>query len=551
MLSYRIYLRLLGPVSCLTMTALFACSGFEGDGSSSTGAGASTSTSTGAPSGTDTGATAASSSSSSSAAAGGGGGEGSGGSGQCTDGGPTIETQGDNGKLLLKGTVLTPDGPIDGEVYIEGNTIACVAASCSARATGATVIETHGIISPGLIDAHNHALFDVFDESDWTPTQTYANHDAALAAPGFVALRTAKQYLDGEDRSPFDLACEMDKYGEMKGLIAGTTSIVAAPGISRGCYASLARTIDTSANDLPADKVQTSTTVPSSTSIADGVCTSFTSNQTNAYLVHVAEGVDTGSKDEFDQLGTISTVDGCLYDSRTTIVQGTALGDGEMAQMGVAGMGLVWSPRSNVSLYGGGTDLTKTTDIQLALTRGVSVSIAPDWSIGGSQNILDELRFAHQVDSARWGTMFNAKTLFEMVTIHPALALHVSEYVGTIEVGKRADIAVFRGDVTKPYDSILAATPREVTAVFVDGRLLYGDAALEAAGPANATCESLDVCCRPKVACVAETTGTATDKLAQTLAEFSQAISDALVAYDALGRSDVPFSPIAPLVKCN
>ena len=56
---------------------------------------------------------------------------------------------------------------------------------------------------------------------------------------------------------------------------------------------------------------------------------------------------------------------------------------------------------------------------ELALEKGISVSIAPDWSIGGSQNMLDELRFANQVDDAEWGDVISAKMLVQMATKNP------------------------------------------------------------------------------------------------------------------------------------
>ena len=73
--------------------------------------------------------------------------------------------------ILLKGTIVTPEIVIDGEVLVEGDKITCVDAgtACEAMpgATGATIIDTKGIIAPGLIDTHNHILFDIFDDDDW------------------------------------------------------------------------------------------------------------------------------------------------------------------------------------------------------------------------------------------------------------------------------------------------------------------------------------------------------------------------------------------------
>ena len=154
---------------------------------------------------------------------------------------------------------------------MDGDTIKCVGPTQSCTVQGATVVETHGIILPGLIDTHNHILFDIFDESDWTPPKVYANHNQWTSDPRYHAMVDAKQWMNGEGTSTQDLGCEMDKYGELKGLIAGTTSILgAANSTNRACYGSLARTIDQSPNDLGSDKVQVATIFPSA-STADTV----------------------------------------------------------------------------------------------------------------------------------------------------------------------------------------------------------------------------------------------------------------------------------------
>lgn len=88
--------------------------------------------------------------------------------------------------------------------------------------------------------------------------------------------------------------------------------------------------------------------------------------------------------------------------------------------------------------------------------------------------------------------------------------------------------------------------------VFVDGRFLYGDDGLQGAlQPPSSTCETLDICCRPKVACIAETTGTPTNKLAQTYAQFKAILDQAILDYDAMTpATDPKFAPITPLVRC-
>ncbi|HEX7600483.1 MAG TPA: amidohydrolase family protein, partial [Polyangiaceae bacterium] len=457
-------------------------------------------------------------------------------------------------KILLKGMIVTPDLAFAGEVLVVGDTITCVAASCAAdpNAAAASVVTTNGVILPGLIDTHNHILFDVFDEADWAPTQSYTNHNQWPNDPRYHAMVDAKQYLNGEGSSPVDFNCELDKYGELKGLIAGTTSIAgsATPPSNKACYGSLARTADQSPNGLATDKVQVATLFPSKAT-ADGVCTNFASGKTAAYLIHIAEGVDASALSEFGKLGTISTTPGCLYAPKTSIVHGTALGDPELTIMATNSMDLIWSPQSNVFLYGAGTDLTKTTDVKLAIAKGINVSIAPDWSIGGSQNMLDELRFADKVDNAVFGDILTPQTLVQMATTHPAKALGLDAVIGSIAVGKKADLLVIDGDPLAPFDAVLVATPREVRLVMVGGVPLYGDLALKALGPASPGCEEVGVCTRCKFMCVATTGGLPTDKLAQTYADMEAALSKGMSDYDALNLTQWDFAPIAPLIKCQ
>lgn len=470
----------------------------------------------------------------------------------CGAGAPAAITNVGQGSLLLQGTVVTPDQVFAGEVLITGDTITCAAASCAGSPgfATATVVDTHGIILPGLIDTHNHILFDIFDETHWAPLQSYNNHNQWTNEARYGAMVDAKQYLNGEGSSPVDFGCEMNKYGELKGLVAGTTSIVgAANPANRACYGTLARTIDQTPNGLGADKIQVATLFPSTAS-ADGVCSNVTTDKTDAYLIHIAEGVDQTALNEFTTLGTVTTTDGCLYASTTTIVHGTALGDPGFSLMAQNGMSLVWSPRSNVFLYGGGVDFTKTTDIPLALSKGINVALAPDWSMGGSQNLLDELRFADMLDNAAWGNLLTPQMLTQMVTTNAAKALGLDAKIGSIEAGKKADLLVIGGDPCMPYDALLATTPVEVRLVLVGGVPLYGDAALKPLGPANPGCEDLDVCGAAKFVCVAAPSLSPTDKFGQTFAAIQSTLNTELAVYDALDLSAWDFAPITPLVRC-
>jgi hypothetical protein len=212
-----------------------------------------------------------------------------------------------------------------------------------------------------------------------------------------------------------------------------------------------------------------------------------------------------------------------------------------MAQKGVK---LTWSPASNVSLY------NATADIPTALTAGVTVALAPDWSMGGSQNLLDEMRFADAWDNAHWSNRLSPQDLLTMTTANAAAALGLGDRLGKIAVGYYADLAVYAGDTSKPYDAVLAAAPKDVQLVMVGGGIVYGDVAFAAAAPTQPACEMLDVCGAQKFLCIA--LASTSDKLNQTYADIKAVLEKGMTDADAQTTADgFTFAPLAPLVKCG
>jgi hypothetical protein len=458
------------------------------------------------------------------------------------------------GGLLLIGTLVTPDEVIDGEVLVVGDEIKCAGPSCQndpAVAT-ASIVQTNGIIFPGLIDAHNHVQFDIFDETDWAPDASdhFTNHYQWADTKRFRALVDAKQYLNGESRGAHvNIGCELVKFAKLKGLIGGTTSIVGqAVPEDQKCYSSLVRTIDQKQNGLPADRIQTADVFPKPPE-ADRVCANQASGKTDAYLVQIGDGTDDIARKEFQRLHDASSSRGCLLSPKTAIVNGAALQDPEMTEMVAHGMSLVWLPRSNVSLYGHGTDLSKTANIPAAIEKGITVAIGTDWSITGSQNLLDELRFARQIDSTQWGDVLSPKMLVQMVTKNAAKVIGLQTTLGELAYGRKADLVVIGGDRTRPYDAILAATPRDVRLVVVGGKAIYGDAALKALGQTSPACDSLDICGVNKFACVAQPGGTSVDLLNERYDDMRGKIVSELHKYDDKKVSE-PFSPTTELSRC-
>ena len=338
-----------------------------------------------------------------------------------------------------------------GEVVIEGDTITCVAADCP-DPPGATIfVISDAYIFPGFIDAHNHVAYNFLPK--WSPPKLFAHRGLWQSSPSYKAFKAP--YDAGLKSVP----CEMVRYGEIAALISGITSVQGTP--NRICNKGLVRNIENQ-NDLPTlspDHIRT--TVLSIASFQDTI--DFT--KTRSFAPHIAEGIGETPRKEFDVLKAKG-----LLRSETAIIHGTAFGETEFAEMGKAGAKLIWSPQSNLALY------AQTTNIPLALKHGVEVSLGVDWNPSGSDTIFDELRVAKQVDEEQWGTVIGDALWVQMITTSPARALAVDHLLGSVQPGRKADLAIIRSRDAVPGRSLLRNGVADVEMVWVGGELLYGTA---------------------------------------------------------------------------
>lgn len=406
----------------------------------------------------------------------------------------------DPSKTVVKGTLVTPDQIIEGELVIEGDTITCVAASCP-DPTGATRITvTNAYIFPGFVDAHNHVAYNIL--ARWTPPKLYQRRSQWQAAQAYKDFK--RPYSDLIDKGLF---CEMVKYGEVKALLSGVTTIQGtAP--NNTCFRTLIRNAENQNQlGLPASHIRTF--------ILD--ISSFKGSMdwsvTKSFAVHIAEGIrgDAPSKQEFSILKSKG-----LLANGTAIIHGAAFESTEFQQMAAAGAKLIWSPRSNLVLYG------QTTNIPLARQAGIEVSLGVDWNPTGSDHIFAELRTAAEVNEDDFSGAIPDEDWIKMVTVNPARALALEAQVGRLAPGLKADITVLRSQGADPTRSVLQAHLQDVQLVWVGGNLLYGNrAVLDKVKPGQ--CEALLVHGAQKRVCVKEPHPTA-PKVGQTLAEIREVL---------------------------
>lgn len=129
---------------------------------------------------------------------------------------------------------------------------------------------------------------------------------------------------------------------------------------------------------------------------------------------------------------------------------------------------LVWSPQSNLRLY------DETTDIVAALAAGVPVALGVDWAPSGSPSLLHELKVTWQVLCQTPGHPVKAPDLVRMVTSGAAEITGLADKIGTLEVGRAADLTILQKRLDDPCESVVSAYPSWVEMVMIGGDLVYG-----------------------------------------------------------------------------
>jgi hypothetical protein len=280
---------------------------------------------------------------------------------------------------------------------------------------------------------------------------------------------------------------EAMKYIEMKSIVGGTTAAQGSPMNPSDSYGTiLARNIED--YNFQRDEIHTKVTELTSDYVGNHIKNGNASGELDAWFVHIAEGVDERSRAEFDIL-----VQNNLLVGELVLIHGVALGENEFTQMAAAGSTLVWSPLSNLLLYG------NTADVAAAKAAGVHITLAPDWAPSGSKSPLHELKVADLWDDEMLGDIFTDYEMVEMVTSGAALATNWQNEVGTITKGTAADLVVVDNIHTNPYRNLINAVDPDIRLSIVGGLAIYGDTDMMTAlkgtdhEPAGAFGKSLDI----------------------------------------------------------
>jgi large repetitive protein len=435
----------------------------------------------------------------------------------------TVE-KGTGGAVLYVGEVLRP-GKIttNGQVLVDDSgTITCVGCDCAAKAAGATkVVCPDAVISAGLINAHDHGGW--VNGSPAIPSEDYVlRAGGAYTGPQDpVSLR----FEHRNDWRPGGNANE-PKIDEPGGQATADQKIYADVRMALGgavmsfistTPAKFLRIADDAKKGFfpPNQSFAKYETFPigSSVQVKDDPtnpdCGKYQFKPPPApglpWVPHVSEGIDVDARNEFLCL-TDKVAKGKNYlDSRSAIVHGIGLTTADIAVMAEKGVKLVWSPRSNISLYG---ETARVTEFD---RLGVPIGLGTDWLPSGSMNVLRELACADDFNKNNLGGYFSDEKLWRMATKGAAQALGFDTVTGELAEGKTADIAIFAKNGRKDFRAVIGATEKETALVVRGGKVLVGSSAVVAALESN--CDELEVCGVKKRVCLSRDTGKSWDTI--------------------------------------
>lgn len=389
----------------------------------------------------------------------------------------TAGGSGSDNSLIIGNLLTGMDGARHGAVLISGGRIVeLVPEGGIEDAAGSAAVFDCGslYVSPGLINPHEHTRysFQMLTAQDREKLPVYAHREEWIPDSGVGDVADKIRYLDGTDDAKTLF------WIELRHLLAGTTLIGgsgAVWGLAKNAgyrqrpgsgYAADMRTFPFGPEAMQRIRRLRSFPYEGPQSIRPEGTEDLPAS--TPYVPHVAEGIDLAARLEGQFF--LDYVEAHESRRRFSLIHGVGLGSRDISRLGGLDVTLIWSPRSNLSLY------NETANITALLGANVRIAIGTDWSVSGSYNMLEELRCADELYGSRSSSQaLSSAALWRMATENGAYALGLEAVTGKLAAGLAADLMVFQKQSGDPFDDLLSATAKEVVATFVDGRLRSGN----------------------------------------------------------------------------
>jgi len=422
--------------------------------------------------------------------------------------------------LITNGIVVTMNKKRevlhDGAVYIESGKIAAVGdtKSLSKEYSNAKVIDAkEKIVLPGLINAHTHSaqtllrgLGDDMNLFEWLAKLVYPIAESLTPDDVYIASLVAFMEM-----IRFGVTTVIDNHKDLASKEAVIKVADAAQKV--GIRAVIARGVRdwvprcekweipkfvvpyTVEEEMKITKelIEMYNGKNELITIIPGPAAMFTSSEhllieTNKlakeykipYHMHIAEtqGSVKACLEDFGKREVELLYDLGILGPQSQIVHAVWLDDKEIDYLAETGAHVVYCPVSNMFLGSGIAPIVKM------LEKGVNVTIGTDGSASNNnQDIISTLKYGALLQKVHHlkSTVISAETMLEMATINGAKALGMENEIGSIEVGKKADVIIVRTDVPEltPVNNPVSSIIYAGVATDVDTVIINGDVVLE------------------------------------------------------------------------
>jgi 5-methylthioadenosine/S-adenosylhomocysteine deaminase len=340
------------------------------------------------------------------------------------------------------------------------------------------LVETGGTLFPGLIELHNHLSYNALPL--WSPVPKLFQHRGQWPGhPDYRKLISGPMTVVGEYRDAHgtpSLLAPLVRYVECKCLLGGVTTsqgimLSSNAGVQR-FYRGIVRNVERT--DDP-DLFEAQGRIPDVDAKDAG---SFLArlekkkDKDRCFLLHLSEGITkSGQADSVARrhfLALHVAPNQWAINERFAAIHAAGLLPEDFEVLAQYGSAMVWSPLSNLLLYGA------TAHVDAAKRAGVRIGLGSDWSPSGSKNLLGELKVAWVYSQHMLGGGFSARDVVAMATRDAAAILKWHKALGTLEPSKRADVVVIAGKVGDPYEALIQAKETAIGLVLINGVARYG-----------------------------------------------------------------------------
>ncbi len=405
--------------------------------------------------------------------------------------------------ILHNGTIITMNSDLDvienGVVCIKNGELVKIESlknDLSLPEAETTIDAQGGIIMPGLVNTHTHLPMSLFRGlADDLPLSVWLNEYIFPAESKFITpesvrigtlLSCAEMLLSGtttccDGYFYEDHVAEAVNEAGMRAILAQGVIDFPAPGVPDPTD-----NINHAAAFIQKWQNISPLITPSIFCHSPYTCSKATlkkakdlaNAETVLFQIHAAE-----TKDEYVRIQTehrttpIDYLDSIgIIDKNTLLVHAVWLDDNDINTIAARGASVSHNPESNMKLASG------IAPVPSLLKAGVKVGLGTDGCASNNNlDLMSEMDTAaklHKVNALD-PTLMDAATILKMATIQGAKALGLDAVIGSLEIGKKADVIVI--DTRKPHlvpvynpvsHIVYAAQGSDVRDVIVNGRLL-------------------------------------------------------------------------------